>query len=198
MNETLRHFVDFTNLVSCRPKSQDTLSCQYEPKRILLDGWYWIDMPSNSNITRSFPENPVNVTKFEIKFSRSGIVSYVTLNTLEDRELTKVKMMMNELNIGVDFTTKNEQDFKALEESLMGQCMTDFTVTNTTHVKTENETKKEKLELVSVLNKNVPEDITITRCRDLNDCSFFRASILAELVLKDIDSKTINVVRKDF
>ncbi|XP_003700877.2 uncharacterized protein LOC100880593 [Megachile rotundata] len=118
--------LNVTSKLVCQPKGFHVLSCHFRDSKA--------DSYVTETLDPGIPEVPVsqeayeiNQDQFEIKFSEQGLDSLVVNENIQPRELDMIRVIVDQLNIGV-LPGKYRETLMALENYTLGECMTDFDV----------------------------------------------------------------------
>ena len=115
--------LNVTAKLVCQPKGFYALSCHFRDSE--ANSYVWLDG------TPAVPVNQeaygFNQDQFEIKFNEQGLESLVVNENIQPRELDMIRVIVDQLNIGV-LVGKDGETFVAVENFTMGECATAFTV----------------------------------------------------------------------
>ncbi|KAK0084167.1 hypothetical protein PV326_006379 [Microctonus aethiopoides] len=183
----------------CRPLNHDILRCYISESNITLLKSRNIGDDNNSKKI-----NIVNVP-FEIKFNQRGINSYIVEKTnppVSLWELNMIRLIGNQLHIGIDLSDEVKNMFRAQENFTIGVCQVDFKIKRILgddDYDDETNSLDSNLELVPLIKvgKFSNVSIEIEKKRNIDNCirrteSFFGTRYILGIIHRDEQTTLTN------
>ncbi|XP_014471452.1 PREDICTED: uncharacterized protein LOC106742741 [Dinoponera quadriceps] len=158
----------------CQPKTDsNSLSCRFK------------DSVANSFVADSLeptgtavPVGPVsrqeayeiNEDQFEIKFNEKGLESLLVNENIQPRELDMIRLIVGQLNVGVNFKDGWRDDgfFETMENFTQGECVTTFKVERKPNARLHT---RRGFALKPILGLKERKMLHIKKVRDLQMCT---------------------------
>ncbi|XP_053975297.1 uncharacterized protein LOC128874482 [Hylaeus volcanicus] len=178
--------VKMTTDLTCRPHSQDTLSCGF--------GTFEMNTTDEKSVTVEI-EQP-----FLVKFNRRGVQSLHFTEVLESGKLLTIRDIVKELSIGADLVQNANAfpAFMAMENYVLGECATLFTVleydrderSSTPDPETE---RNYELNVLSMPNMDQDATVVVNKRTEHRRCVSYEDTLLAR---HDVDTRHRRSVSK--
>lgn len=183
----------------CRPLKHDVLRCYISGANI--------NLLKPHNISDDNNPKKINIVDvpFEIKFNQRGINSYIVEKTnppVSLWELNMIRLIGNQLHIGIDLSNKMKNTFREQENFTIGVCQADFKIKRII-ADDDNETNSlvnSHLELVPLIKvgKFSNVSIEIEKKRNIDDCirrteSFFGTRYILGIIHRDEQTKLVSI-----
>ncbi|KAI4483859.1 hypothetical protein M0802_013257 [Mischocyttarus mexicanus] len=193
---------DVVNTLKCRPLVPDTLNCRFEAAKIRMykEGLFELARLSIEDLG-------TNDEPFEIKFNQNGISHLIVTKNMEPWTVDMIRLIVNQLNIGIDIKDKPDGQFPAIEKSYFGERNTMVLINHQQLL--EDRWKDDKFEIIPMNNviKKLPgEVLNIEKIRYFDNNNgkkvyFFGSlsvySMLPPDVITTVKSSSSNIIISD-
>ena len=196
--------MDITMKLKCRPKSDTTLSCQFDKPKTVISKRIGDPRESVGDDLAKWP--------FELRFYEKGLKDIVVPSAIHPATLDMIRALVNQLNVGTDasFLSAEHAEFDENEQSAAaGLCNTHYIVTKNKQLheldvqnKKNNNYQMILIGPASASGRNDQKSTAVSmkeikRTRNVNKCSdpieyFFGNRELQREKPRSIDTKLVS------
>ncbi|KAG7206761.1 hypothetical protein KM043_000680 [Ampulex compressa] len=156
----------------CQPKRSDTLSCHFRDSKADSFMAKSLDpgvpaVPSGQVCRQEAYE--INQDQFEIKFNEHGLESLIVNENIQPRELDMIRVIVEQLDIGVILGDIEEETFALMENFTQGECVTTFQVDR--KIREQGLYPKRAYALEPVFGMEDGQLVQIRKVRNLHACT---------------------------
>ncbi|XP_034939525.1 uncharacterized protein [Chelonus insularis] len=186
--------------LKCRPREPDILRCKMDNTEItkLQPQAFDIKYANNAQDDGFRPFTVFN-EDFEIKFNEKGIESYIVdeKTPLANWGMNMVRLIANQLSIGIDLSDEMRPTYKALENFTVGECDVDYRIIRMPWKSDPNQNMSFELKPLEKIGKFGDESIEVQKRRHVKDClrtaePFFGTRYALGLIPKDSVTKLLS------